>query len=605
MKNKIKLLIVRSALTLVLAALAAGLVILFPGEAQMETQTGKDMREVISFSSMDYPPDQAKNDVERGNPAVEFVLNRLVDIYNSKGPEAAAEFASRHDIPFNGDQLKVILDADVSLLPGFPTAMNGQSSPNIREVSINRAVSLIRSEIERLGGAVERTHRYLVQCSIGIRSLNELASVPGVRSIRRPIQPLLHATSEGVHTTGAHQYHGLTAFKSSGVKVLVLDVGFKGYRDLLGEELPETVTTHSFTDDGDIEADEVHGTGCAEIVHDMAPDAELFLANVYWTSDLIDAIEWAVEQEIDIISYSLGSYWGPGDGTGFENSLAQWAHQNGGVVWVTSAGNAADDHWSGTFNDPDGDGWHNFSGEDELLNFYVPADMGIEYGVDVYLKWNDWGTWDDYYGYSGSDQDFDFYLFIKEGNDWQLVDTSENRQPQYKWPWESIEGWYSLDDAQWGVAIRKINAAKDVFFDLYILTHSQGSLEYNVPESSLSTPADSPYVIAVGAVDAVGDYYHFYSSQGPTSDGRIKPDICAPSAVSTSDTSYGLRYITGGFAGTSASCPHAAGAIALLKGKTPFSLEEIKTILYSRAIDMGEPGKDNIFGWGRLNLRRQ
>ena len=42
----------------------------------------------------------------------------------------------------------------------------------------------------------------------------------------------------------------------------------------------------------------------------------------------------------------------------------------------------------------------------------------------------------------------------------------------------------------------------------------------------------------------------------------------------------------------------------LLKGKTPFSLAEIKSILYSRAIDMGEPGMDNIFGWGRLNLRR-
>jgi len=605
MKNKIKLLIFGSALTLVLAAFAAGLVILFPGAAQMEIKTEKGIREVINFSSMDYPANQMEDDVEWGNPAVESVLNRLVKIYNSKGSEAAAEFASRRDIPFNGDQIKVILDADVSFLPGFPTAINGQSTTNIREASINRAVSVIRTEIERLGGQVEKTHRYLVQCSIGIQSLNELARVSGVRSIRRPFKPVLHATSEGVQKTGALHYHDLTAFKSTGVKVMVLDVGFKGYSDLLGIDLPETVTTHSFKDDGDIEADEVHGTACAEVVYDMAPDAELYLANIYWVSDLIDAIEWAVEQEIDIISYSLGTYWGPGDGTGLENDLAEWAHQNGGIVWVTSAGNAADDHWSGTFNDPDEDGWHNFSGEDELLSFYVPADMGIEYGVDVYLKWNDWGIWDDYYGYSGSDQDFDFYLFKKEGNDWQLVDTSKNRQPQYKWPWESIEGWYSLDDAQWGVAIRKINATKDLFFDLYISTHSRGSLEYNVPEGSLTIPADSPYVIAVGAVDAVGDFYHFYSSQGPTSDGRIKPDICAPSAVSTSDTSYGLRNDTGGFAGTSASCPHAAGAIALLKGKTPFTLEEIKTILYSRAIDMGEPGMDNIFGWGRLNLRRQ
>jgi hypothetical protein len=47
-----------------------------------------------------------------------------------------------------------------------------------------------------------------------------------------------------------------------------------------------------------------------------------------------------------------------------------------------------------------------------------------------------------------------------------------------------------------------------------------------------------------------------------------------------------------------------AGAIALLKGKTPFTLDEIINILYSRAVDLGDPGKDNQFGWGRLNLRR-
>jgi subtilisin family serine protease len=299
----------------------------------------------------------------------------------------------------------------------------------------------------------------------------------------------------------------------------------------------------------------------------------------------------------------LGSYFGAGDGTGLENLLAEWAYQYG-VIWVTSTGNAADDHWSGTWNDPDNDGWHNFSGEDEILSFIVSAELGTEYGIDAHLKWNDWGTWDDYYGYSGSDQDFDLYLYRKIGGQWHLIDTSENRQPQFKWPWESITGWYSDFDAEWGVAIRKNQASKNVFFDLYIPIHTRGTMEYNVPEGSLTSPADSPYIIAVGAVDAVQDFYHYYSSQGPTTDGRIKPDISAPSGVTTSDTTYGSRGAGDGFFGTSAACPHVAGAIALLKGKTPFTVSEILEILYSRAIDMGDPGKDNKFGWGRLNLRR-
>jgi subtilisin family serine protease len=527
----------------------------------------------------------------------------LIKIYENEGQEAAAQFAARRNIPFKNGQLRVVLNAKPFFAPIANPQLKESRKTRERQAAINQAVSLVKTGIERLGGRVEKNYRYLVQCSIGIDAIKELTGIPLVRSVRRPLKLHLHATSEGVQKTGANEYHDLAAFKSSGVKVCVLDVGFQDYQDLLGTELPESVTTRSFTDDEDIEADEVHGTACAEIVHDMAPDAELYLANIYWDIDLIDAVTWIVEQEIDIISYSLGSYFGAGDGTGLENLLAEWAYQYG-VTWVTSAGNAADDHWSGTWNDPDNDGWHNFSGEDEILSFIVPADLGIEYGIDAYLKWNDWGTWDDYYGYSGSDQDFDLYLYRKIGGQWQLIDTSENRQPQFQWPWESIEGWYSDFDAEWGVAIRKNQASKSVFFDLYIPVHTTGTLEYIVPGGSLSAPADSPYIIAVGAVDAVGDFYHYYSSQGPTTDGRIKPDISAPSWVSTSDTTYGSRDDGDGFSGTSAACPHVAGDIALLKGKTPFTVDEILDILYSRAIDMGDPGKDNKFGWGRLNLRR-
>ena len=571
----------------------------------MEAESREAVQKIVDFSLTDWPASSRED--HSGNPVLESVLNRLLKIYNTEGEAAAAEFAARRKIPYQAGQLKVVVEAGPLVSP----PLFGQSGPPAKspgeqnhEMAINRSVSLVRAGIESLGGRLEKTHRSLVRCSIGIQALDQLARMSLVRSIRRPLRPRLHVTSEGVQKTGAHLYHDLAAFKSSGVKVCVLDVGFEGYSDLLGSELPDAVTTHSFTEDGDLEAGEVHGTACAEIVHDMAPDAELYLANVYWDSDLIDAVQWIVDQKIDIISYSLGSYFGAGDGTGLDGALAQWAYQNGGVTWVTSAGNAANDHWSGTFSDPDGDGWHNFSGDDELLHFYVPAELGSRYGVSAYLKWNDWGTWDDYYGYSGSHQDYDLYLFIWEGNDWQLVDTSENRQPQFIWPWESIEGWSGLTDTYWGVAIRKHQASQDVFFDLYVDIHSRDTLEYNVPAGSLSAPADSPYTIAVGAVDAVEDFYHYYSSQGPTADGRIKPDIAAPSAVSTSAATYGSRNITGGFAGTSASCPHVAGAIALLKGKTPFTLDEIKNILYSRAIDMGEPGMDNIYGRGRLNLRR-
>jgi hypothetical protein len=601
MKNKIKLIV----MSLLVLAMVTALVVLFPGATRLEADTREAVQKIVDVSAVNWPAHLKDN--HTGNPALESVLNRLLSIYESEGEAAAAEFAARRNIPYRAGQLKVVVEAAPFVSP-LPFGQSGQSAGSegkqTREMAINQSVSLIRAGIESLGGHLEKARHSMVRCTIALQSLDQLARLANVRSVRRPVRMRPHVVSEGVQKTGAHLYHDLAAFKSTGVKVCVLDVGFEGYMDLLGTELPDSVTARSFTEEGDIEAGEYHGTACAEIVHDMAPGAELYLANIFYDSDLIDAVEWLVNEQVDVVSFSLGSYFGAGDGTGLDCTLVQWAYQNSGITWVASAGNAANDHWSGTFSDPDGDGWHNFSGEDELLQFYVPVDLGIEHGVNAELKWNDWGTWDDYYGYSGSDQDYDLYLFIWNGDQWQLVDKSENRQPQFIWPWESIYGWYSLSDTYWGVAIRKNQASEDVFFDLYVDVHTPDTMEYNVPSGTISTPADSPYAIAVGAVDAVDDSYHYYSSQGPTADGRIKPDIVAPSGVSTSNTSYGLLNITGGFAGTSASCPHMAGAIALLKGKTPFTLDEIKSILYNRAIEMGEPGKDNVYGWGRLDLHR-
>jgi hypothetical protein len=602
--NKTKVMIIGLPV-LFIAALVA-VVIGFLGTAHVEAKASTEttVQSIVNLPTM---RTETTHEGEEGDLKIESVLNRLLKIYHTEGEKAAGEFASRRKIPIKDNYVKVVLDVQ----PHFSASKRQDQIPRwkesvkTREIAVEQAASLVRSQIEALGGQVERSYNYLIRCNIDIQSLRKLAQIPLVRSIRLPIKPYLHVVSEGVALTGANLFHDLPPFKSGGAKVCVLDAGFKNYQEALGIELPDTVTVQSFTDSGDIEADEVHGLACAEIVYDMAPDAELFLANIVYNSDIQEAINWAIGQEIDIISYSMGNYWGAGDGTGFLDTLARQA-RNAGVYWATSTGNAADDHWSGTFNDPDGDGWHNFSGDDEILHFFVPAQMGVDWGVEAILKWYDWGTWDDQTGYSGSDQDYDLFLYIwdPDTEQWEQVEKSENRQPSYKWPYETTSLWYAMIDTYWGVAIRKNQATKNVFFDLYIPTHSQGTLEYLVPGGSITYPADSPNIIAVGAIDAVEGYYHYYSSRGPTIDGRIKPDIVAPSFVSTSGYAYGSR-LTEGFAGTSAACPHLVGAVALLKSKTPFTIDEILQIIYARAIDMGDPGPDNIFGRGRLNLRHQ
>jgi hypothetical protein len=456
-------------------------------------------------------------------------------------------------------------------------------------------VSAMKQKIEALGGKIELTYRHLIQNYVPIQSLITLANDPLVKYVRLPLKPIpLEVVSEGVSKTGASQWKNIVPYRAeTEAKICILDIGFKGYTSLLGSELPATVQTRSFRADQDIFADEVHGAANAEIVHDMAPNAKLWLVNFETDVEQHDAVDWIIRQKIQVISYSLGWFnAGAGDGTGpICDDVEAAASQ--GLIWATSAGNAAEDHWEGDFNDPDGDGWHNFSGTDRYLEFHAPANMPI----DVFLNWNDWGTWDGY-DYSGSSQDFDLYLYFWSGTSWDFVDKSSNSQNGSQWPVEEVGGWYSKTPAKWAVSIRRTSSTKPVKLELFTYNNDE-AIEYFVSSGSISIPADASSALTVGATSWADDSLHYYSAWGPTHDGRIKPDLTAPSGVSTS--TYGSI----GFWGTSASAPHVAGACGLIKGNSPYSMSQVRKILENRAIDLGQSGRDNKFGFGRLNLKQK
>jgi subtilisin family serine protease len=126
------------------------------------------------------------------------------------------------------------------------------------------------------------------------------------------------------------------------------------------------------------------------------------------------------------------------------------------------------------------------------------------------------------------------------------------------------------------------------------------NLKYPAPAGTvkLFPPAHNPNVITVGAVPYSNPYnIEPCSSQGPNNDGVIKPDLVAPTRVSTE--SYGAS----SFYGTSAAAPHVAGACALVKQIYPdWSPSQIKDYLESNAIDLGTSGKDNTYGSGLVML---
>ena len=95
------------------------------------------------------------------------------------------------------------------------------------------------------------------------------------------------------------------------------------------------------------------------------------------------------------------------------------------------------------------------------------------------------------------------------------------------------------------------------------------------------------------------------SSRGPSADGRLKPDLAA-NGVGQLSTDPNNSYSPGG--GTSAASPGIAGVTALLYqayrelngGNNPNS-GLIKACMLNTAEDLGNPGPDYSFGWGRVN----
>jgi len=114
----------------------------------------------------------------------------------------------------------------------------------------------------------------------------------------------------------------------------------------------------------------------------------------------------------------------------------------------------------------------------------------------------------------------------------------------------------------------------------------------------VGTPADAPGVFTIGAVNDVGDPAGF-SSQGPTVDGRVKPDVVAQ-GVAAYVINQNNEIVTNN--GTSFSSPITAGAIACLwQAKPEYTNEQIMQIVRQSAHLFNNP--TDKMGYGIPNFQ--
>ena len=372
----------------------------------------------------------------------------------------------------------------------------------------------------------------------------------------------LTTTSQGVTIIGADAAQ-LAGYTGEGVKVAIIDTGFNIYNPEIAANIAGYLSFSSYGIRG---ANSYHGTSVAEIILDVAPDAELYLYNVETYIEFMNAVDHIISRgDIDIITMSIG--WdnsiGPIDGTSIVSQKVDEARDNG-ILWVTSAGNHANKHWQGTFSDTDGDRWHNFQGGDEIIDVYVKA--GDE--LRVALSW-----WDS----PGQDYELCLYGEYYYGGGLYKIDCSTRSQWYYSSPYEYLSYDVPYDRTLY-IAIKEYSASSAVDFQLF---SSHVLNEYGVRDSSILIPADARGAISVAAADWRNpDSLEDYSSRGPTTDGRIKPDITGPTCVTT--TAYPYTH----FCGTSSASPHVAGVAALAMEKYPYeAAHHIRSALESNTIN--------------------
>lgn len=500
------------------------------------------------------------------DPKLASVYKDFLLAYQQGGLDAAYEWADRRGLLNAKDDLRLTLVLDTTETADLKAQLEAYgvqvTTANRNEIDI----VIPRVLLEQLVVADDPAVLF-----------EQISGLEHIIQIKLPMPDIRDddgVLTESVPIIKADAWHA-AGITGQGVKVGVLDMGFDSYRNLLGTDLPAQVTARSFISGVEIDqAGTVHGAAVAEIIHDIAPDAELFLAAYDTDAEEREAVDWLLSNGVDIISHSAGTTYGPMDGSAAES---MWVDQivNDGVLWVNSAGNCGTTHYRATFTDTDGDGYHEFAPGDELMAF-------IPDGRTVFvLNWDDWGR---------GQQDYDLYIYDENEN--EIASSTDVQDGPED---DAAEGViYTFSDSRvYYLAFYKSRSNRDVLFNFFM---RDGQIEYYTPEYSVTTPGDARRSLTVGAVNWSDDVLEDYSSQGPTNDGRLKPEIAAPSGVSSA--AYGTTWI-----GTSASAPHVSGAAALVLQVYPnFTPDQVSEFLRSRAVDLGQNGPDTVFGFGRLDL---
>ena len=430
-------------------------------------------------------------------------------------------------------------------------------------------------------------------------------------SMSMPIMDLSGYTAHGVGLV-----HSRYNLDGTGIRIGVLSDGVASLSSLTAQGyLPNVTVMPNMA--GPTDGDE--GTAMLEIVHDLAPGAQLFYATAYWgqyqTAANIEALRNTYNCDIivDDITYLEEPVFQDGIIAQAINTVTA-----SGALYFSAAGNSgsavdgSSDTWEGDYADS-GSSISSLtgSGQGEVHAFSPGTIVNVVRSgaqSSTLLQWSD--------PYSQACNDYDLYILDPTGKN--VVSSSTNLQScpnSYAPPLEEA------GQAQSGEQIvitlhqgspRALHLA--AFRGQLAAATIGGTFGHNAAASAV-TVAAVPAWSAKGGLFTAGSYVEGFSSDGPrrifynpqgqeitpgnllfSSNGGTllqKPDLAAADGVSTAVPGFGAFY------GTSAAAPHAAAIAALVKQVSPSATAaQVLAAIQSSAIDIMTPGPDINAGYG-------
>jgi len=478
-----------------------------------------------------------------------------------------------------------------------------------------RPTPALLAEIRRLGGSTQSAVPELraLRAWLGAQAIETLAARSDVSAIRPADPALVHQldTTEGDVTHRADVARARYGIDGSGIRVGVLSDGVDHLATVQATgDLPAVTLLPGQAGSGG------EGTALLEIVHDLAPGAELLFATAFggeanFATNILALQAAGADVIVDDVSYASEAV--------FQDDVVAAAVESvsaAGVLYVAAAGNGGSfakgtsGVWEGDFASSGtsyrGRPAHDFA--PGITRNRIAADSPYWFT----LHWSD--------PLNGSGNDYDLYLLAPDGS--QIIAVSNDTQNGNDDPFELIDSKNSDDTGLELLVVLESGAPRFLH-----LNANRGRLDY-ATAGQIGGHFAARSALAIAAVRAGfaggsgGEFdgsepVESFSSDGPrrvfyeadgsaltpgnlmASGGALlqKPDLAAADCVSTATPGFTF------FCGTSASAPHAAGIAALLLelGGAEVGAADVRTALTSTALDIEAPGVDGNAGYGLID----